>query len=403
MFVQARRWAMVVGAASLALIGCGGGASRHSASAGTAAPTSRRADAALATRFQHALDTARASIDSPGASAAVLIPGQPLWAGTSGFADVRSHRRVTPGALFEIASVTKTLTAALVLKLTERHVLSLDDHLSRWVPEFPNADRITLRELLAHTAGTRDFFTVAFDRAQRRAGPDSTWPAERTLHYATRPIGGPGRQWSYSNTDYLLLGLVIERATHSTIAEQLHRRLLPRGDFPRLVFQGAERPTGAVATGYEDVNGDFTYEAFKGHPFIPSREEATTAGAAGSVAASATDLARALHGILAGNLISAASRRAMTTWVKTDLGGHEPNPNGFTPPEYGLGLAHIQLAGQDAWGHPGGITGFHAEAWYLPKTGVTIVALANLEASPAVARNQDQIARDLAAVVRPGA
>jgi D-alanyl-D-alanine carboxypeptidase len=351
--------------------------------------------------FQHALDTARASIDSPGASAAVLIPGQPLWAGTSGFADVRSHRRVTPGALFEIASVTKTLTAALVLKLTERHVLSLDDHLSRWVPEFPNADRITLRELLAHTAGTRDFHTVAFDRAQRRAGPDSTWPAERTLHYATRPIGGPGRQWSYSNTDYLLLGLVIERATHSTIAEQLHRRLLPRGDFPRLVFQGAERPTGAVATGYEDVNGDFTYEAFKGHPFIPSREEATTAGAAGSVAASAGDLARALHGILAGNLISAASRRAMTTWVKTDLGGHEPT--GFTPPEYGLGLAHIQLAGQDAWGHPGGITGFHAEAWYLPKTGVTIVALANLEASPAVARNQDQIARDLAAVVRPGA
>ena len=125
MFVQARRWAMVVGAASLALIGCGGGASRHSASAGTAAPTSRRADAALATRFQHALDTARASIDSPGASAAVLIPGQPLWAGTSGFADVRSHRRVTPGALFEIASVTKTLTAALVLKLTERHVAAL--------------------------------------------------------------------------------------------------------------------------------------------------------------------------------------------------------------------------------------------------------------------------------------
>ena len=78
-------------------------------------------------------------------------------------------------------------------------------------------------------------------------------------------------------------------------------------------------------------------------------------------------------------------------------------PQWVTPPEYGLGLAHIQLAGQDAWGHPGGITGFHAEAWYLPKTGVTIVALANLEASPAVARNQDQIARDLAAVVRPGA
>ena len=120
------------------------------------------------------------------------------------------------------------------------------------------------------------------------------------------------------------------------------------------------------------------------------------------MAASAGDLARALHGILAGNLISAASRRAMTTWVKTDLGGHEPNP-GFAPPEYGLGLAHIQLAGQDAWGHQGGITGFHAEAWYLPKTGVTIVALANLESSSAVARNADQIARDLAAVVRPGA
>ena len=348
------RWlGILVALAAVGGAGCGGGANPDVAPKPTAT-SDDQVDDALAARLQHALDTGRESMQVPGAAAAVIVPRTGVWVGTSGVANTQTRSRVTPDTQFAVASVTKTLTAALVLKLAEEHVLALDDRLARWVPDFPDAARITLRQLLNHTAGTRDFVTVAaFNRAQRRAGPRQVWRPRRTLRYATDPIGAPGVQWSYSNTDYLLLGLVVERATRSSFATQLHR-LLPRRTFQRLVFQGSGRPTAPVATGYMDVDGDFRNEAFEPDPLVPTTAEATIPWAGGSVAASAGDLARALHAILTGNALTDASRDAMTTWVKTDFGGNAPDG----PGEYGLGLARESLAGQDAWGHNGETVGF---------------------------------------------
>ena len=338
--------------------------------------------------LQRTLDEARREADIPGASAAVLVPGEGLWVGTSGVADVRSRQPVTRRTLFAPGSITKTIVSALVLKLAEQDVLSLDDRLARWVPDFPNATRITIRQLLNHTAGTADFVGMpAFERALQRS-PDAVWTPERTLRYVPEPAGEPGAQWSYSSTDYILLGLVIERATGSTAARELHRRLLPRASYPRTRLQGDERPSGPTATGYQDLDGDLRPEAFKGQPFIPTTAEATSAWTAGGLAASAGDLARALNGILAGNLLSDESRRAMTTWVEAG-----------DPPEYGLGLARDELEGEEAWGHTGDFTGFHADAWYFPESGVTLVALTNLQAGQLLGARQDVIARALAGVL----
>ena len=97
-------------------------------------------------------------------------------------------------------------------------------------------------------------------------------------------------------------------------------------------------------------------------PFVPTRETASSAWASGNLLASAGDLAR-----LGDGLLRAAPRRGMTRWVKS-FGD---------APEYGFGLMHIRLAGQDAWGHSGDIDGFHADLWYLPSADVTVVALVN--------------------------
>src|SRR4051794_10346092 len=226
--------AVLAAATAAVATGCGGAHGHRPAPTATAgrAPAHRQLDAPLTSRLQRALDEARHDAGIPGASAAVLIRGGALWSGTSGVADARTHAPVTPDTLFEAGSVTKTLVAALVLKLSDRGVLGLDDHLARWVPRFPEADRITIRQLLDHTAGTKDFLGIAaFARAQERAGQDAVWDPRRTLRYVREPLGPPGAQWAYSNTDYILLGLVVERATHSTVARQLHRRLLPRRRF----------------------------------------------------------------------------------------------------------------------------------------------------------------------------
>jgi D-alanyl-D-alanine carboxypeptidase len=273
--------------------------------------------------------------------------------------------------LFEVGSVTKKFVAALVLRLAEDGVLGLDDRLSRWVPEFPDARRITLRQLLSHTAGTADFVTDGrFLAAQRRRGLAAGWTPRQLMRYVPEALAKPGERWHYSNTNYLLLGLVIERATRSTVGRELHRRLLPRATFDRIVFQGEKRPRGAVAVGYMDLDGDPELESTLNNPYVPSTSEATIAWASGNLLASAEDLARAGDRLFRGKLLSARSRREMTDWVKAV----------FEPPEYGLGLGRDELAGDEVWGHSGDITGFHADLWYLPKSRVTVAALINFQA-----------------------
>jgi D-alanyl-D-alanine carboxypeptidase len=368
-------WPAIVGVAALLVAGCGDGSPRSPAERGPGgSPASGPRggfDAAAARRLQGTLDRVRREQQIPGAAAAVLVPGEGVWVGAAGFADVHTREPVRLETLFEIASVTKTFVAALVLKLAEDGVLGLDDRLSKWVPEFPGGRGITLRQLLNHTAGTDDFVSDGrFLAAQRRRGLAAAWTPQQLLRYVPAPLAKPGERWNYSNTNYLLLGLAIERATHSTVGRELHRRVLPRATFDRIAFQGEERPRGAVAVGYRQLDADPELEPTPNNPYIPSTSEATSAWASGNLLASAEDLARAGDRLFRGELLSARSRRAMTQWVKAL----------FKPPEYGLGLAHDELAGEEVWGHSGDITGFHADLWYLPKSRVTVAALINYQA-----------------------
>jgi CubicO group peptidase (beta-lactamase class C family) len=122
---------------------------------------------------------------------------------------------------------------------------------------------------------------------------------------------------------------------------------------------------------------------------VPSTSEATSAWASGNLLASAEELARAGDRLFGGELLSARSRREMTHWVKAI----------FKPPEYGLGLAHDELAGEEVWGHSGDITGFHADLWYLPKSQVTVAALINHQAG-AESRDKHRLAEELISDLR---
>lgn len=325
-------------------------------------------DAALATRLRGTLERVREHQQLPGAAAAVVIPGAGVWTGSVGEADTSSHRRVTERTLFAAGSITKTFVAALMLKLAEDGVVDLDDPLSDWVPEFPDSRRITLRQLLNHTSGTRDFVDRdAFWKAQLR-DDDVVWTPRRTLRYAPPNASEPGEDWSYSSTNYILAGLVIERATHSTVARQLHLRLLKGTSLARIVLQGDERPRGPAALGYQDVDDDGDLESTPNNGYVPSTTEATTAWTAGGMLASAQDLARAGDELFRGSLISEASRREMTHFIPTRMR--------FVP-EYGLGLARADLGGARVWTHSGDGFGFHADLAYIPERRVTVAVMAN--------------------------
>jgi D-alanyl-D-alanine carboxypeptidase len=246
----------------LVLLGCGGGP----------------AEPPLAARLQRTLDRERAAQDFPGAAAAVVAGGRVVWVGTSGLADVRRRVPVRRDTQFAIGSVTKPFVAGLVVQLAASGALGLDDPLSRWLPHFRGARRMTLRQLLDQTSGLDDYVTDGrFLAAERRRGPESEWAPRQLLRYVPSPLAAPGERWNYSNANYLLLGLVVERATHRRIGPQLPEAF---------VFQPQERPAGDVAVGYLDGHPS------RNDPFVPSREAASSAWASGNLLASAGDLAR---------------------------------------------------------------------------------------------------------------
>ena len=144
----------------------------------------RTLDGELRQTLQDDLDRIREAQSLVGVSAAVVVPGKDVWTGTSGVADQRTDEPVTTDTLFAVGSVTKPLVAALMVQLAERGEFDLDDHLSRWVPDFPNSDEITLRQLLGHTSGAANFTDdPAFYKAQDRR-PGAAWSPRDTLRYA---------------------------------------------------------------------------------------------------------------------------------------------------------------------------------------------------------------------------
>ena len=350
---------MIIAAVGLLAAGC----SDSPTDAGDREQVTRQ----LRARLQATVDRVRSEQRIPGAAAAVVLPGRDVWTGTSGLADVERRTPVRADTVFAIGSVTKPFVAALVLKLNQSGALSLDDHVDRWVPRVRGGEQITLQQLLNHTSGMDDYVTDGrFLTAQRRRGLDAAWTPDQLLRYTPSALAKPGERWNYSNANFLIAALAVERATRSALGLQLRRLVLPRRSHDQFVVQDIERPRGPVAVGYRHLDADATLDPTPNNPYVPSTSEATGAWGSGNLLASAEDLARAGDHLFRGRMLDDHSRREMTNWV-----------DAIAPGGYGLGLAREKLAGEEAWGHSGDITGFHADLWHLPRSGITVAALTN--------------------------
>jgi D-alanyl-D-alanine carboxypeptidase len=138
--------------------------------------------------LQKALEAARKAMVIPGIEATVILADGRTWTGVAGDAVAATHVKVTPQTPFPIASVTKTFTAALILRLAEQGRLTIDDPLARWLPDYPNAAHITLRMLLTHTSGLADFFqNPKLDTALNKAKGRVWTPAEVLPFVANLP------------------------------------------------------------------------------------------------------------------------------------------------------------------------------------------------------------------------
>ncbi len=276
--------------------------------------------------------------------------GGKTWGYAAGVANLSTKKPMKTDFRFRIASVTKTFTATVVLQLAGENRLNLDDSIEKWLPGVIqgngyDAKQITIRQILNHTSGIAEYSrTKEADFFKNR---NKSFTAEDLvkLGLSLPPDFAPGKGWSYSNTGYVLLGILIEKVTGNSYAEEIENRIIEPLELSNTFLPGNSSviPGTNHARGYFQPDGaselkDITY-------YNPS-----IGNSAGDMISTADDLNKFFSYLLSGKLLKEQQLKQMLTTVPTgsaEIVG------------YGLGIYETRLPnGVSIWGHSGGIPGF---------------------------------------------
>ena len=320
-------------------------------------------------KLQKVLDDGIIKYDARGVSVAVIFPDQKVWKGVSGI----SHDTVSikSDMLFAIGSITKNVVAALTLKLAEEGMLSLDDPLSKWLPRYPYVDStITIRQLLNHTSGIYMFWDNQEIWDDLKKDREKVWTPEEVLSYIKEPCFAPGEGWRYSNTNYLLLAMIIEKATGSNLSTEFRKRFWQPLNIENAYLSIEEVIPDNQAHVYGDnFNNDGSNIDLT---FLPrASHESITYGSAG-LFMTAEDLAHWCNALFEGEVLHRESINEMLKFVDIGFG---PRKRG-----YGLGVELFMRrisSGERAIGHSGANIGTSAYMVHLPEHHFTIVVMIN--------------------------
>ncbi|MBD8499432.1 serine hydrolase domain-containing protein [Paenibacillus arenosi] len=283
--------------------------------------------------------------DIPGIIAAGMRNGE-RWAYAAGEASIYDTRQVKPDFHFRIGSVTKTFVATVIVQLAEEGKLHLDDSVEKWLPGVVQGNgydgsKITIRQLLNHTSGIANYTSETFVTHEVVKNPYRGYTPEELVRIGLNesPLFSPGTNWSYSNTNYILAGLVIKQVTGETYGEQIKKRIIDPLQLGDTFIPGSSSYIpDQHARGYMKLAGKF----------IDMTElNPSWGGAAGDMISTAPDLNTFFSALLGGKLLKSEFLQQMLSGVDTPVG------------KYGLGIYETKLAnGASVWGHSGGIHGF---------------------------------------------
>ncbi|MBB4935486.1 D-alanyl-D-alanine carboxypeptidase [Lipingzhangella halophila] len=268
--------------------------------------------------------------------------GKKEWSGSAGVSDLESGGPADPEGHFRIGSNTKTFVATVLLQLVDEGALSLDDPVERHLPgTVPNGEAITVRQILNHTSGLYNYSSVPGYEIGSWRGDDrfTTYHPEELLGAAFEndPYFEPGEGWHYSNTNFIVSGMLIERLTGNAYGDEIRARILDPLDLNDTSLPGTDHTLpDPHARGYTPVEGEGYRDATEYNPSI--------GWAAGEMISTTADLGRFLTALLGGDLMSSESLEAMKDTV--DTGGEDS--------AYGLGLIEYKLdCGESVFGHGG--------------------------------------------------
>lgn len=309
----------------------------------------------------------------PGVAATVLSADRGAWSGAAGTAD--GTRPVEARSQFAIASITKTVLAAEVMRLAEQGSLKLDDPVSHHLPPRFDFDTngATVENLLAMESGIPDP-ALGPTATEVLANPSRAWKAEEVLATVPPHRSRPGSQFVYEDANYMLLSLVIQQTTGKSVAAALRSHILADPRLSSLVYQPEERPTGPLALPF--LGSQVRANIVKlGGGYLPSKSEASNGSGSGGMASDAGALARWGYLLFGGHLLSEQSLQAMTDF------GSGANYDG-----YGLGVfdqTAIEDFGTKAVGNGGWDEGGYSTSLIiLPSRGIVITVMTNTRGDP---------------------
>lgn len=316
-------------------------------------------DTSYARLLQNAVNNLKTTYNLVGVSAAVYVPGQGTWKGAAGISEAGVN--VTTDMVFGIGSITKNFTATIILQLAEADSLNLDDHLYQYLPHYDNVDsNITIRQLLNHTSGIYNYTDNSALLAAINADFNRYWLPEEIMPYVLTPSFPAGTSWRYSNTNYLLLGMIITKIMRTGLSEQYHNRFFIPLGMTESSLESQDSNRSPYAHNWIDLNGDgIPDDAF----FIPRIAHFSAANAAGEIISRPENLLKWSRNLYKGAFLSPNSLNQMLTFVNASLSG----ANG-----YGLGTMRYNVSGKTCYGHGGNILGYSAAIMYYPIDSVCI-------------------------------
>ncbi|MFF1714208.1 serine hydrolase domain-containing protein [Streptomyces sp. NPDC058268] len=336
----------------------------------------------LTARLDKTIDDVAPKAGIPGVVVGLWMPGKGCYVRAKGVADTHTGEPMSADSFVRIGSETKTFTVTALLKLVQEGRIGLDDPISRYVRGVPNGHRITLRHLAEMRSGLFPYTADPGFVHDLLSNPQRTFTPRQSLAYGFKHKNtfGPGKKFQYSNSNLVLLGLVIEKVSGHRLADFIHHRVLRPAHLQRTLFpQGNEFPH-PHPRGYTD-------QTLSGEVADATRWNPSWAWAAGAMISDLHDLHRWAKVLATGELLSpnVQAQRLKTL------------PTGIPGLSYGLGIFKA-----NGWiGHNGSIPGYETVTVYLPAKKATLVIMINTDITSKGQEPSTVLARAITAVATP--
>jgi len=336
-------------------------------------------------KMQAAVENIMRKTGSPGVVVGVWTP-EGTWTFAGGKADLKTGKAMSVQDEVAIGSNTKTFVATIILQLAGEKHLSLDDSLSKYNTKIPNASAITLRELLNHTSGIYNYSEDKGFQETLAADIHKEWTPTEEVSIAAKhsPYFAPGQGWHYSNTNYTLLGMIVEKVTGNTLGNEINNRIADKLDLKNTYLTAitvVEGPDNERAHGYSPDDRGKLMDMTDLNP--------SCYWAAGAMDSNVSDMGVYIKAVATGELLTPEVQKKRLTWVDTK------DKLAYLPLSCGLGIAKIG----NFIGHNGGELGYGSAAYYLPGKDATFFAC--LTKYPTENGTADQLVQDIAKILYP--